>query len=797
MKKSIVFLLMALLSLTASAAYRTFQVNGIYYEQTEAADDFVSVSYVPEGGPMYKGDIVIPATVSYGGKTFPVKKIGQGAFYGCTGLTSIVLPEGLEEIENSSFYGCTALKGITFPSTLNNIRGYLITGDTGAFEGCTGLKSIYLPSSIDESIPFRGEVGNTTFKNCTGLKTIYVKGNNTVIGMYDVFSGCYSVTDFVSYIENPAAHYVDARSFEGIPQTANLIVPDGMKTAYQNAREWYTFQHIYERSSYSKAFAVLTAGIGGKLTYNNDNVWRATQVYGVQKGQSVTVTITPDEGHSLLRLLKDGQDVTAQVSNGKYTVQNMQQDFTLEAVFQEGTTPGPQPGGGGTARLSIEPFNIKAGETATMLIDLINPDDEITALDFFLQLPEGLSIAMENGEPAVDIAGRTTWKKHTLTVNTTDGHIMLYSATNTTVSGTSGALISVKLQASSTFAGGNIVLKNQTLNTPVPVVSKPADYVYTVEGGAVESPVLTADITIKNIVDGIVYSYHADIICQWNNVGSVAFKGIVHRDFYRWSNGQWLLIENCTDEDELSLGAGKSSSPISTGLYTSNGKYKYELWYQREGTNEHLVAGTAEFELILNGDRWAVVMNDYGMMTYCENQDLDFSDVSGLKAYTAGGFNTATGEALMMRVGDVPANTGLLLIGNPGQCYLVPRRTSSTIYVNMLVGVISTEKIEPVSDGYKNYYFSEDSRRFKAVTEYYNYIYSNSAYLQIPAQAAGSRQTITLKFDDTMGIGEVGSDVRPFDVYTVSGQVVKRGVTSLKGLPAGIYIVGGRKVVVR
>ena len=111
MKKSIVFLLMALLSLTASAAYRTFQVNGIYYVQTEAADDFVSVSYVPEGGPMYKGDIVIPATVSYEGKTFPVKKIGQGAFYGCTGLTSIVLPEGLEEIENSSFYGCTALKG--------------------------------------------------------------------------------------------------------------------------------------------------------------------------------------------------------------------------------------------------------------------------------------------------------------------------------------------------------------------------------------------------------------------------------------------------------------------------------------------------------------------------------------------------------------------------------------------------------------------------------------------------------------------------------------------------------------
>ena len=200
---------------------------------------------------------------------------------------------------------------------------------------------------------------------------------------------------------------------------------------------------------------------------------------------------------------------------------------------------------------------------------------------------------------------------------------------------------------------------------------------------------------------------------------------------------------------------------------------------------------------------------EYGdrQQTYCEHEDLDFSNVSGLKAYTAGGFNTATDEALMMRVGDVPAYTGLLLIGNPNQCYLVPRRTSSTIYVNMLVGVINTEKIEAESNGYKNYYFSEESRRFNAVNEYFNYIYSNSAYLQIPAQAAGSRQSITLKFDDTNDISDMEAEGRPFDVYSVNGKLVKRDTTSLKGLPSGICVVypaegrlqgkKGRKVVVK
>ena len=336
MKKILLFLLTLLLPLVTSAAYLTFQVDGIYYEQREAADEFVSVTYTPTGVAKYTGDVVIPAAVTYSGKTYPVKRIGQWAFWECTGLKTIVLPEGLEAIDNSSFYGCTQLKAVTFPSTLRSLNGVAFSNERGAFENCTGLKSVYFPATMITDELWTANIGWASFKGCTGLKTIFVAGSKTAIAMYDVFSGCTGVTDFVSYIENPDFGFVSARDFEGFAQTASLIVPDGKKDAYQNAREWYTFQHIYERSSYGKAFAVLTAGLGGKLTYSNEDIVRGTQVYGIQKGQGISVTITPDEGHKLLRLLKDGQDVSSGVSNGKYTVSNIQKDFTLEAVFEEG-----------------------------------------------------------------------------------------------------------------------------------------------------------------------------------------------------------------------------------------------------------------------------------------------------------------------------------------------------------------------------------------------------------------------------------------------------------------------------
>ncbi len=135
------------------------------------------------------------------------------------------------------------------------------------------------------------------------------------------------------------------------------------------------------------------------------------------------------------------------------------------------------------SKLQIEPFDIKAGETKEMLIDLSNPNDDVTLVQFDLQLPDGLAIAKEDGEYAIDIAGRTTWKKHSLDANATGGIVrfLLSSSKNSVIEGNSGNIISVKLTASSTFKGGDVKLRNILLVTPDEKKIQPDDCTLTIK----------------------------------------------------------------------------------------------------------------------------------------------------------------------------------------------------------------------------------------------------------------------------------------------------------------------------
>ena len=52
-------------------------------------------------------------------------------------------------------------------------------------------------------------------------------------------------------------------------------------------------------------------------------------------------------------------------------------------------------------------------------------------------------------------------------------------------------------------------------------------------------------------------------------------------------------------------------------------------------------------------------------------------------------------------------------------------------------------------------------------------------------------------FSDTTAIKEIISTVKPADVYSVTGKLVKKGAISFEGLPAGIYIVNGQKIIIK
>jgi uncharacterized repeat protein (TIGR02543 family) len=108
-----------------------------------------------------------------------VTTIGQYAFYGYTGLTSVTIPVSVTSIGQYSFYGCTGLTSVTIPSSVTSLGN-------GAFYGCTGLMSMVIPNSVTS-------IGNRAFMNCNNLKSVTIGASVTSI-RDSTFMSCTGLT---------------------------------------------------------------------------------------------------------------------------------------------------------------------------------------------------------------------------------------------------------------------------------------------------------------------------------------------------------------------------------------------------------------------------------------------------------------------------------------------------------------------------------------------------------------------------------------------------------------------------
>lgn len=148
-------------------------------------------------------------------------------------------------------------------------------------------------------------------------------------------------------------------------------------------------------------------------------------------------------------------------------------------------------------KLSVEDFTISGGETKTLIVDLDNPDMEVTLVQFDLVLPEGLS--EKGGEEGIDI-DRTTYKKHSISYNPDNGRILLASSKNSTLSGTSGAIVTIEITADASFNEGTIKLTNIEIVSPTETVVRPEEVsVVITSGSGIQS--ITADSKSGNIYD--------------------------------------------------------------------------------------------------------------------------------------------------------------------------------------------------------------------------------------------------------------------------------------------------------
>jgi predicted MarR family transcription regulator len=106
--------------------YQGVTIDGICYDLIE---DGLKATVVANTIAKYRGNISIPSSVSYEGKTYQVTAIGSSAFKTCYSLNSVSIPSSVTSIGNSAFYYCSSLTSITIPGSVTSI------GDD-AFSGC-------------------------------------------------------------------------------------------------------------------------------------------------------------------------------------------------------------------------------------------------------------------------------------------------------------------------------------------------------------------------------------------------------------------------------------------------------------------------------------------------------------------------------------------------------------------------------------------------------------------------------------------------------------------------------------
>lgn len=201
-----------------------------------------------------------------------VVSMGIGAFYYCS-LTSLTLPEGIKNIEQSTFTGneftsvvipqgvtvigvnsfcdCKQLESVTIPNSVQTI------GEM-AFQYCPKLASVAIPNSVVT-------IERYAFDRCSSLATLSIGEGVTGIGK-QAFSDCSKLESVICKAVTPPA--IDAvNTFYNVNKTIPVYVPKSSVVAYKSANYWKEFTNI---QSIPKIVSVTDSNTQGDFTQAED-----------------------------------------------------------------------------------------------------------------------------------------------------------------------------------------------------------------------------------------------------------------------------------------------------------------------------------------------------------------------------------------------------------------------------------------------------------------------------------------------------------------------------------------------
>lgn len=169
------------------------------------------------------GEINIPNIIN----GINITTIGEKAFYGCSNLTKISIPNTVENIEVSAFQGCYNLTSATLSSRLKYIEDF-------AFASCSNLTTIQLPYYLTK-------IGNYAFTDCIGLSEVIIKNGLTSIGD-GAFEKCSNLEKVI--IERERNIELGVNAFDECKSTLEIVVPINRVAEYKNKINWLNYKSI-------------------------------------------------------------------------------------------------------------------------------------------------------------------------------------------------------------------------------------------------------------------------------------------------------------------------------------------------------------------------------------------------------------------------------------------------------------------------------------------------------------------------------------------------------------------------
>ncbi|MBE6796387.1 MAG: hypothetical protein E7533_07400 [Ruminococcaceae bacterium] len=223
-------------------------ISGVPFAVSSVAADGDFSFVVSDDGKSYSvfagrkdlsGEVTIPSTHN----GLPVEKIGYGAFYNCSGITAVVVPDSVKTIDVEAFYNCNSLESVSLGKGVAEI-GY------GAFSGCEKLDEVYIPDSVNS-------IGDNVFAGCAvyldesnwdngcfylGNHLIKVKPE-AVNGGFDIKNGTKTVAggaffgcDGLVEINIPSSVVsIGDSAFEDCCELKSVVIPDSVEEIGENA----------------------------------------------------------------------------------------------------------------------------------------------------------------------------------------------------------------------------------------------------------------------------------------------------------------------------------------------------------------------------------------------------------------------------------------------------------------------------------------------------------------------------------------------------------------------------------